>query len=126
MYAFFFILKTIKILFLYSCHAAILTATLYSDIIFSVQVTQLGKFPTEPDDLDDNDVSDLAAKLRKEALQLINLLNMSAPVVSRMRSLLGRLPDHTLPDVVAAIVRSTPEEKLKVLMLLATISARLV
>ena len=65
--------------------------------------------------MDDTDVADLATKLRKEALVLINSLNMSAPVVSRMRSLLERLPDHTLPDVVAAIVRSTPDEKLKAL-----------
>ena len=62
-------------------------------------------------------MSDLAAKLRKEALLLVNSLNMSAPVVSRMRSLLDRLPDHTLPDVITAIVRSTPAEKLKVTIL---------
>ena len=77
----------------------------------------MGKFPTDPDDLDDYEVSDLAAKLRKKALQLMNSLNMASPVVSRMRSLLGRLPDHTLPDVITAIVRSTPEEKLKVIYL---------
>ena len=74
-----------------------------------------GSFPADPDDLNDTDVADLATKLSKEALVLINSLNMSAPVVSRMKSLPKRLPDHTLPDVVAAIVRSTPEEKLAAL-----------
>lgn len=79
-----------------------------------MQIKQLGKFPNDPDDLDDGELSDLASKLRKDALQLINSFNMSAPVLSRMRSLLNRLPDHTLPDVIASIVRSTTEEKLKV------------
>ena len=91
--------------------------TRLQDIFSSISIFlghAIREVSSDPDDLGDTDVADLATKLCKEAQVLINL-NMSAPVVSRMRSLLERLPDHTLPDVVAAIVRSTPDEKLKAL-----------
>ena len=92
--------------------------TRLQDILLSIPIflgRAIREASTDPDNLDDINVADLATKLCKEAQVLINFLNMSAPVVSRMRSLLARLPDHTLPDVVTAVVRSNPEEKPKVL-----------
>jgi len=80
------------------------------------QVTQIGKWPSEDDDIEEDDeaVAGLASQVRREALQLVDALGMSVPVVSRLRSLLRRLPDHTLPDVLGALVKSTPDEKMKV------------
>ncbi|XP_078492501.1 lon protease homolog 2, peroxisomal-like isoform X1 [Ciona intestinalis] len=83
----------------------------------SAKVSQIGKWPSEPDDArgTDGTVSELASQLRKDALELVEALDMSVPVVSRLRQLLDRLPDHSLPDVLAAIVRSSTQEKLKIL-----------
>uniref|UniRef100_F6RNL8 Lon N-terminal domain-containing protein n=1 Tax=Ciona intestinalis TaxID=7719 RepID=F6RNL8_CIOIN len=83
----------------------------------SAKVSQIGKWPSEPDDARGTDgaVSELASQLRKDALELVEALDMSVPVVSRLRQLLDRLPDHSLPDVLAAIVRSSTQEKLKIL-----------
>ena len=82
-----------------------------------MQVSQIGKWPSDPDDFDedeDSSVTKLASQVRKEALHLIEALNLSIPIVTKLRSLLNRMPDHSLPDILASITKSSTEEKLKV------------
>ncbi|XP_051917627.1 lon protease homolog 2, peroxisomal isoform X3 [Hippocampus zosterae] len=43
------------------------------------------------------------------------MLDMSVPVVAKFRHLLDSLPKETLPDVVAAMIRTSNKEKLQVL-----------
>lgn len=46
--------------------------------------------------------------------QLVGMLDMSVPVVAKLRRLLDSLPRETLPDVLAAMIRTSNKEKLQV------------
>lgn len=46
--------------------------------------------------------------------QLVGMLDMSVPVVAKLRRLLDNLPRETLPDVLAAMIRTSNTEKLQV------------
>uniref|UniRef100_A0A8C5CEU3 Lon protease homolog 2, peroxisomal n=1 Tax=Gadus morhua TaxID=8049 RepID=A0A8C5CEU3_GADMO len=46
---------------------------------------------------------------------LVDMLDMSVPVVAKLKRLLDSLPRETLPDVVASMIRSSNKEKLQVL-----------
>lgn len=47
-------------------------------------------------------------------MQLVEMLDMSVPVVAKLRQLLDSLPKDTLPDIVASIIRTSANEKLQV------------
>lgn len=47
-------------------------------------------------------------------IQLVGMLDMSVPVVAKLRRLLDSLPRETLPDVLAAMIRTSNTEKLQV------------
>lgn len=47
-------------------------------------------------------------------MQLVGILDMSVPVVSKLKRLLDSLPRDTLPDVVASMIRTSNKEKLQV------------
>lgn len=47
-------------------------------------------------------------------LQLVDMLDMSVPVVAKLKRLLDSLPRETLPDVVASMIRASNKEKLQV------------
>lgn len=42
------------------------------------------------------------------------MLDMSVPVVAKLRRMLDSLPRETLPDVLASMIRTTNKEKLQV------------
>ncbi len=42
------------------------------------------------------------------------MLDMSVPVVAKLRRLLDSLPRETLPDILASMIRTSNKEKLQV------------
>lgn len=48
------------------------------------------------------------------SVQLVGMLDMSVPVVAKLKRLLDSLPRDTLPDVVASMIRASDKEKLQV------------
>ncbi|XP_078400450.1 lon protease homolog 2, peroxisomal isoform X3 [Cetorhinus maximus] len=60
-------------------------------------------------------LSDLSQQFYKYAVQLVEMLDISVPVVAKLRNLLDSLPKETLPDILAAIIRTSTNEKLQIL-----------
>ncbi|XP_051917626.1 lon protease homolog 2, peroxisomal isoform X2 [Hippocampus zosterae] len=84
------------------------------------EVEQLDKLeqyttPAEGVSAEDGELQELSQKFYQTALQLLGMLDMSVPVVAKFRHLLDSLPKETLPDVVAAMIRTSNKEKLQVL-----------
>uniref|UniRef100_A0AAY5ERM9 Lon N-terminal domain-containing protein n=1 Tax=Electrophorus electricus TaxID=8005 RepID=A0AAY5ERM9_ELEEL len=63
----------------------------------------------------DRELRELTQNFYQAALQLVGMLDMSVPVVAKLRQLLDSLPRETLPDVLAAMIRTSNTEKLQVL-----------
>uniref|UniRef100_A0A8C5FXC7 Lon protease homolog 2, peroxisomal n=1 Tax=Gadus morhua TaxID=8049 RepID=A0A8C5FXC7_GADMO len=63
----------------------------------------------------DGELGALSQAFYTAALQLVDMLDMSVPVVAKLKRLLDSLPRETLPDVVASMIRSSNKEKLQVL-----------
>ncbi|CAL8357464.1 unnamed protein product [Lota lota] len=63
----------------------------------------------------DGELGALSQEFYQAALQLVDMLDMSVPVVAKLKRLLDSLPRETLPDVVASMIRSSNKEKLQVL-----------
>ncbi|XP_078256545.1 lon protease homolog 2, peroxisomal [Rhinoraja longicauda] len=61
------------------------------------------------------ELSDLSQEFYKYAVQLVEMLDMSVPVVAKLRQLLDNLPKDTLPDILASIIRTSANEKLQIL-----------
>ncbi|XP_043562859.1 lon protease homolog 2, peroxisomal [Chiloscyllium plagiosum] len=61
------------------------------------------------------ELSDLSQQFYKYAIQLVEMLDMSVPVVAKLRNLLDSLPKETLPDILASIIRTSTNEKLQIL-----------
>uniref|UniRef100_A0A7N8XK33 Lon protease homolog 2, peroxisomal n=1 Tax=Mastacembelus armatus TaxID=205130 RepID=A0A7N8XK33_9TELE len=64
---------------------------------------------------EDGELGELSQKFHQAAIQLLGMLDMSVPVVAKLRRLLDSLPRETLPDVVASMIRTSNKEKLQVL-----------
>ncbi|XP_056622410.1 lon protease homolog 2, peroxisomal isoform X2 [Triplophysa dalaica] len=63
----------------------------------------------------DNELGELSQRFYQAAVQLVGMLDMSVPVVAKLRRLLDSLPRETLPDVLASMIRTSNKEKLQVL-----------
>ncbi|KAJ8281198.1 hypothetical protein GJAV_G00064620 [Gymnothorax javanicus] len=63
----------------------------------------------------DGELGELSQRFYQVAVQLLSMLDMSVPVVAKLRRLLDSLPRETLPDVLAAMIRTSNQEKLQVL-----------
>ncbi|XP_056110080.1 lon protease homolog 2, peroxisomal [Rhinichthys klamathensis goyatoka] len=61
------------------------------------------------------ELGELAQRFYQAAVQLVGMLDMSVPVVAKLRRLLDSLPRETLPDVLASMIRTSNKEKLQVL-----------
>ncbi|XP_051884543.1 lon protease homolog 2, peroxisomal [Pristis pectinata] len=61
------------------------------------------------------ELNDLSQEFYKYAVQLVEMLDMSVPVVAKLRHLLDSLPKETLPDILASIIRTSANEKLQIL-----------
>uniref|UniRef100_A0A671MAA0 Lon protease homolog 2, peroxisomal n=1 Tax=Sinocyclocheilus anshuiensis TaxID=1608454 RepID=A0A671MAA0_9TELE len=80
------------------------------------KVEQLDKLEqyTEGDQAD-GELEELSQRFYQAAVQLVGMLDMSVPVVAKLRRLLDSLPKETLPDVLASMIRTSNKEKLQVL-----------
>ncbi|OWF34794.1 lon protease homolog 2, peroxisomal-like [Mizuhopecten yessoensis] len=82
-------------------------------------VNQLDKLPGLIDDninmknMGELDV--LAENFREQASKLVDMLDISIPVVAKLKKMLEKLPDQHLPDICAAIVKASYSEKIQVL-----------
>uniref|UniRef100_A0AAR2K637 Lon protease homolog 2, peroxisomal n=1 Tax=Pygocentrus nattereri TaxID=42514 RepID=A0AAR2K637_PYGNA len=63
----------------------------------------------------DGELGELSQRFYQAAVQLVGMLDMSVPVVAKLRRLLDSLPRETLPDVLASMIRTSNLEKLQVL-----------
>ncbi|KAA0715009.1 Lon protease -like protein 2, peroxisomal [Triplophysa tibetana] len=63
----------------------------------------------------ENELGELSQRFYQAAVQLVGMLDMSVPVVAKLRRLLDSLPRETLPDVLASMIRTSNKEKLQVL-----------
>ncbi|XP_075998267.1 lon protease homolog 2, peroxisomal [Genypterus blacodes] len=82
------------------------------------QLEKLGHYTTPATEgvtAEDGELGELSQKFYQAALQLVGMLDMSVPVVAKLRRLLDSLPRETLPDVVASMIRTSNKEKLEVL-----------
>ncbi|XP_067651639.1 lon protease homolog 2, peroxisomal-like [Haliotis asinina] len=80
-------------------------------------VTQLDKLSeNDREDMDENqELTALAVNFRDQAAKLVEMLDISIPVVAKLKKMLENLPSQHLPDVCAAIVKASYTEKIQVL-----------
>ncbi|XP_033117283.1 lon protease homolog 2, peroxisomal-like [Anneissia japonica] len=78
-------------------------------------VNQLDKLPGEDVDSDSAELGDVADVFREQANALIELLDVTMPVVRKLKRLLDSLPVTRLPDIFTAIIKASYNEKIKVL-----------
>ncbi|XP_055030264.2 lon protease homolog 2, peroxisomal [Misgurnus anguillicaudatus] len=80
------------------------------------EVEQLDKLEQYTDgDQTDSELGELSQRFYQAAVQLVGMLDMSVPVVAKLRRMLDSLPRETLPDVLASMIRTSNKEKLQVL-----------
>ncbi|XP_060574708.1 lon protease homolog 2, peroxisomal-like [Ruditapes philippinarum] len=80
-------------------------------------VTQLDKLSDDAeDDLNSNrELGNLAENFREQASKLVDMLDVSIPVVSKLKRMLESVPSQHLPDICAAMVKASYTEKIQVL-----------
>ncbi|XP_068694451.1 lon protease homolog 2, peroxisomal-like [Montipora foliosa] len=80
------------------------------------EATQLDKLSEQEAEIRKNtDLASLADEFRLYANELLDLLDGRIPVVSRLKDMLSGLPDGSLPDTLASIVKASYLEKLEIL-----------
>jgi len=82
------------------------------------RVKQLDKLPgdnVDEDKIEDAELLSLAENFREHASKLVDMLDISIPVVAKLKSMLDSLPDEHFPDICASIVKASYAEKLQVL-----------
>ncbi|XP_052818776.1 lon protease homolog 2, peroxisomal-like [Mya arenaria] len=79
-------------------------------------VTQLDKLTDADDELNQNsELGLLAVNFRDQAAKLVDMLDISIPVVSKLKRMLESVPSQHLPDICAALVKASNTEKIQVL-----------
>ncbi|XP_077997678.1 lon protease homolog 2, peroxisomal-like [Glandiceps talaboti] len=79
-------------------------------------VEQLDKLPGEDlDDIQDETLAALADNFKEQANKLIDMLDITVPIVAKLKKMLDSLPTQNLPDIFASIVKATSNEKLQIL-----------
>ncbi|XP_048828613.1 lon protease homolog 2, peroxisomal [Brienomyrus brachyistius] len=61
------------------------------------------------------ELGELSKRFYQAAVQLVGMLDISVPVVAKLRRLLDSLPRETLPDVLTSMIQASNKEKLEVL-----------
>nr|XP_033797362.1 lon protease homolog 2, peroxisomal isoform X1 [Geotrypetes seraphini] len=77
------------------------------------QLDRLEQFTSKSDF--NEELGELSEQLYKYAVQLVEMLDMSIPAVSKLRHLLDSLPRESLPDILTSVIRTTNIEKLQIL-----------
>ncbi|XP_035666505.1 lon protease homolog 2, peroxisomal-like [Branchiostoma floridae] len=78
-------------------------------------VTQLDKLPGDLTDVSDEELATLLDTFKEKAHVLVDMLDITVPVVAKLKKMLDSLPSQHLPDVFASIVKASYKEKLQVL-----------
>lgn len=80
-------------------------------------VTQLDKLSEDADEeLSSNrELGNIAENFREQAAKLVDMLDVSIPVVSKLKRMLESVPSQHLPDICAALVKASYTEKIQVL-----------
>ncbi|KAJ7998197.1 hypothetical protein DPEC_G00220090 [Dallia pectoralis] len=63
----------------------------------------------------EGELGELSERFYQAAVQLVGMLDISVPVVAKLKRLLESLPRETLPDVLASMIQTSNKEKLQVL-----------
>jgi len=82
------------------------------------KVSQLDKLPTEEElnlSQASKELTVLSENFRSAAAKLVDMLDVSIPVVGKLRRILNGLPSQHLPDICSSIVKASYSEKLQVL-----------
>lgn len=78
-------------------------------------VTQLDKFAVNEVNDDNPGLNELIENFRNEAAKLVELSDVSLPVIGKLRRLLESIPGHNLADVCSALLKASYAEKLQLL-----------
>uniref|UniRef100_A0A8C9WGI7 Lon protease homolog 2, peroxisomal n=1 Tax=Scleropages formosus TaxID=113540 RepID=A0A8C9WGI7_SCLFO len=62
-----------------------------------------------------SELGELSQRFYEVALQLVGMLDISVPVVAKLRRLLDSLPREALPDVLTSMIHVSNKEKLEIL-----------
>ncbi|KAL9974903.1 hypothetical protein ACROYT_G012005 [Oculina patagonica] len=80
------------------------------------EVTQLDRPAEQEAEIRKNaDLTTLAEEFRLYANEIVDMLDGRIPVVSRLKDMLSGIPDGSLPDTLASIVKASYLEKLEIL-----------
>ncbi|KAI0230376.1 lon peptidase 2, peroxisomal [Lamellibrachia satsuma] len=80
------------------------------------RVAQLENVPgDENDDLKNLELGNLVETFREHAMELVNMLDVSVPVVAKLKKMLDNVPSQQLPDICVSIVKASLAEKVQVL-----------
>ncbi|XP_074644979.1 lon protease homolog 2, peroxisomal-like isoform X2 [Tubulanus polymorphus] len=63
----------------------------------------------------DPELGVVAENFREQALKLVDMLDVSIPVVAKLKKMLDDIPNHQLPDVCASIVKASVTERIQIL-----------
>ncbi|XP_031571247.1 lon protease homolog 2, peroxisomal-like [Actinia tenebrosa] len=79
-------------------------------------ITQMDSPSKQEMDIKKNaELTSIAVEFRILAEDIVDMLDGKIPVITRLKEMLSALPDHSLPDTLASIVKATFDEKLEVL-----------
>ncbi|KAK3914653.1 Lon protease-like protein 2, peroxisomal [Frankliniella fusca] len=79
-------------------------------------VTQLDKLSIDDEDDDENpEFAALVENFRSESTKLLDMLDVSSPVVARLKKMLNSIPHTMLADLVASLTKASFTEKLEIL-----------
>ncbi|KAH3772744.1 lon protease homolog 2, peroxisomal-like [Dreissena polymorpha] len=79
-------------------------------------VTQLDKLEEADHDYGNKpELGQLAENFRDQAAKLVDMLDISIPIVSKLKRMLESVPSQHLPDICAALVKASFTEKIQVL-----------
>lgn len=79
-------------------------------------VTQLDKLSIDDEDDDENpEFAALVENFRSESTKLLDMLDVSSPVVARLKKMLNSIPHTMLADLVASLTKASFTEKLGIL-----------
>ncbi|XP_071824605.1 lon protease homolog 2, peroxisomal-like [Apostichopus japonicus] len=86
---------------------------LQEDPYAMARITQLDKVPGDGEE--DMSSVNVAETFRLHANQLLEMLDVSVPIVGKLKKVMEKLPLTRLPDIFASIVKASYDEKLQVL-----------
>ncbi|XP_002735093.1 lon protease homolog 2, peroxisomal-like [Saccoglossus kowalevskii] len=81
-------------------------------------VSQLDRFPGDNEpvgDFSDDELAALTDNFLEHANKLVDMLDISIPIVAKLKRMLDSVPAQNLPDIFASIIKTSFNEKLQIL-----------